>query len=162
MATTHIITFNQLMRLFKQFQTSHPQLNDFDYGQTYDIGTSRVMQFPYMWATSEIDSTIQVTNKIVQPFENLTILLCDKINEQRNILNSNGENSNNGQEVISDMKLIALDLVTEIVNNWGQYGVSIEGDVPTFVVSDETDDKVNGVGIRLTLKEKYLNCEIPL
>lgn len=162
MAATFIITFNQLMKLFNQFQQAHPQLNDFGYGPTYDIGTSRVMEFPYMWITHEIDSTIQVVNSVIQPFENLTIIFADKLNEQKNILKTNGENSNNGQEIISDMKTVALDLVTEIVKNWGQYGVMIDGDVSTYVVSDETDDKVNGVGIRISLKEKHVMCQIPI
>ncbi len=162
MATTIIITFNQLINMFKQFQVNHPQLNDFDYGPTYDIGTTRQMVFPYMWATHEIDSTIVVSpNRTINPIENLTIFFMDKVNDQNNYENANGENSNNGQEIISDMKLIALDFVTEVVNTFGQYGVSIEGDVSTFVVSDETDDKANGVGIRISLKEKYVNCEIP-
>ncbi len=160
---TQLITFNQLMRLIELFSINHPQLNDFGYGMTSEIGNSRKMKFPYMWATNELDSTISVSiNKVIVPIENLTILFVDKLNDQKNYINTNGENSNNGQEIISDMKTVALDFVTEIVNNWGQYGVMIEGDVSTFVVQDETDDKANGVGIRIALKEKYVNCEIPI
>ena len=49
MATTNIITINQLIKLFNDFSDSHLQLKDFGYGPTSEIGTTRQMNFPYLW-----------------------------------------------------------------------------------------------------------------
>lgn len=163
MPTPNIITLNQLLKLMKNFSVAHPQLNDFGFGQTADIGTTRKMDFGYMWVTFENDSIFVISpNKSIVPQMNFTILFVDKINDQKNDNDAVGEDSNNGQEVLSDMFLVAQDFVTEIVATWSQYGVLIEGDVPAFPLQDETDDKANGWGIRMSLKMKYVNCDIPV
>ena len=145
------------------FSAAHPQLNDFGFGQTSEIGTSRQMEFAYMWTTFENDSLFVVSqNKSIQPELNFTILFVDKINDSKNVLNAVGEDSNNGQEVLSDMFLVAQDFVTEVLATWSQYGVSIIGDVSAFPLQDETDDKANGWGIRMALRLKYVNCALPI
>jgi hypothetical protein len=163
MPTPNIITLNQLLKLMKDFSIAHPQLNDFGFGMTSDIGTTRQMDFGYMWVTFENDSIFEISpNKSIIPQMNFTILFVDKINDQKNDNDAVGEDSNNGQEVLSDMFLVAQDFVTEIVASWSQYGVLIEGDVSAFPLQDETDDKANGWGIRMALKLKYVNCDIPV
>jgi len=161
--TASIITLNQILKLMSNFSSAHPQLNDFGFGQTSEIGTSIQMDFAYMWATFENDSTFVISpNKSIVPELNFTILFVDKINDQTNVYDTNGENSNNGQEILSDMFLVAQDFVTEVVATWAQYGVSIVGDVSAFPLQDETDDKANGWGIRMTLRLKYVTCDIPV
>ena len=53
-----IITLNQLIQMFNDFSTDHLQLNDFGYGPTSDIGTSKNMSFPYLWVTHSQASSI--------------------------------------------------------------------------------------------------------
>jgi hypothetical protein len=159
----NIITLNQILKLMSDFSLAHPQLNDFGFGQTSDIGTSKQMDFAYMWATFENDSLFVISpNKSIIPELSFTLLFVDKINNQENVNNTNGENSNNGQEILSDMFLVAQDFVTEVVATWSQYGVSIIGDISAFPLQDETDDKANGWGIRMTLRLKYVTCDIPI
>lgn len=161
MSTPSILTLNQIIKLMKNFQENHPMLNDFDFGNTSEIGTSRQMEMPYLWSTMQ-DSSVEIANKTIIPHYNFVLLFCDKLNNQKNILNANGENSNNGQEVISDMDQIVLDFLTEVNNNWGQYGVSfVEGTASRFPVIDETDDKVNGIGLNIEFRVKYVNCVFP-
>jgi len=161
--TSFIITLNQIVKLMKDFSTDHPQLNDFGFGQTSEIGTSRQMDMAYMWATFETDSLFSISpNKSIIPELNFTIIFADKVNNQVNFSNSVGEDSNNGLEVLSDMYQVAQDFIMTAVINWGQYGISIPSDVSVFPVQDETDDAVNGFGIRVTFRLKYLNCEIPI
>lgn len=161
MATPFIITLNQLLAQFRLFAANHPQLNDFGYGMTSDIGTTRQMQMPYMWVTHEQDSTYTIANKIIEPQINLTFLFVDKINNQRNFSNQVGEDSNNGQEVISDMEMVARDFLVHVATSLGQYGINFASDASGTVVQDETDDKVNGWMLRVTFKLKFVNCEIP-
>ena len=153
-----LLTINQLMTLLKGFATDHPQLDDFGYGPTYDIGTSRQMRPAYMWVTHEIDSTVQVINQTTVPTLNLTFLFVDKINDQENYLDENGYPSNNTQEVISDMYTVTLDFIGFVQSNLTPYGISIADDIVSqFVINDETDDKVAGWGVRIPFKIKYQN-----
>jgi hypothetical protein len=162
MPIASIITLNQILKLMKDFSSAHPQLNDFGFGQTSDIGTSRNMNMAYMWVTFEQDSNFVISaNKSIIPEMNFTILFVDKLNDMKNVSNINGEDSNNGQEILSDMFQVAQDFVLEVVSNWATYGLSIPVDVSAFPVQDESDDKTNGWGIRLTLRTKYVNCGLP-
>lgn len=157
-----IITLNQILKLMKDFQTNHPMIRDFGYGETSDIGTSRHMEFPYLWVTHENDSQIEITNKVMIPIINFTLLFCDRVNIQENYLEENGENSNNGQEILSDSFQLAQDLVTTVLSSWGQWGISFNDNPSLFNVVDETDDKVNGWGLRISLRLKHHNCQIPI
>ncbi len=156
-----ILTLNQILKLFKDFQSNHPMINDFDFGNTSEIGTSRHMNFPYMWATMQ-DSGVEISNKTLTPKYSFIVLFCDKINNQPNILNANGENSNNGQEVISDCDQLAMDFLTNINNNLGVYGITLEDStISRYPITDETDDKVNGIALNIEFKVKYFNCVFP-
>lgn len=157
MATT-IITLNQILDLCRAFVTAHPNLDDFGYGPTSDIGTSRTMRFPYMWASHQSDSYIRIANKTSIPELKIMFFFMDKVNDSKNIRNVNGEDSNNGQEIMSDCLQYVQDFTNEVLSNWGQYGVMISEDVRIFPGFDETTDKVNGWVAEFTFKIKYINA----
>ena len=159
--STNIISLNQLVDLFKSFADRHYFINDFGYGPTSDIGTSRQMDFPYMWLTLDQPSTIRVQNKTTIPDLYFSVLFMDKINIQKNYLDINGVDSDNSQEVLSDMLQLLQDLIVEIETKWGNYGIKIEGDVSCYPAVDETTDKVNGWVGQFLLKIKYANCILP-
>jgi hypothetical protein len=164
MATPNIITLNQLISWFQSFQQRHYFLKDFGFGEPYDIGTSRQMNFPYMWVTMNEDSVIPVAsnNKTAIPELSFSILFMDKINDQENYLDQNGFQSNNSQEILSDCIQYVQDLVTEIQSYWSQYGVLFSQDVSFFPVVDETQDKSTGINARIVLRLKQVNCIIPV
>jgi hypothetical protein len=164
MAITNIITLNQLISWFQSFQERHYFLKDFGFGEPYDIGTSRQMLFPYMWVTMNEDSVIPVSsnNKTAIPEFSFSILFMDKINIQENYLNTNGFNSDNSQEILSDAVQTLQDLITEIQSYWHQYGVLFSQDVSFFPVVDETQDKSTGINARIVLRVKQVNCIIPV
>ena len=158
MANT-IISLNQIIKLFSDFVEAHPQLNDFGFGSTSEIGTSRQMEFPYCWVTFEQDSNLEISpNKSITPEMSFTILMVDQLNQQTNYQDINGENSDNGQEVLSDAFQYGQDLINDMVSYWSQYGISIPSDVSVYPILDETDDKVNGWAFRVSVKLKYFNC----
>jgi hypothetical protein len=158
---TRIVTLNEVLDLFQQFVDAHPQLRDFGYGQTSDIGTTKQMQFPYLWASHQSDSYIRVINKTAIPELKILLLFMDQVNDQKNVNDAVGQNSNNGQEVMSDMLQVLQDCITHIEVNWGAFGIKIVEDVRCYPGFDETTDKVNGWVGELTLKLTYYNCEIP-
>jgi hypothetical protein len=163
MSITSIISLNQLISWFEDFQENHYFLKDFGFGEPYDIGTSRQMNFPYMWVTMNEDSNIQTAsnNKSAIPDISFSIMFMDKINNQPNYLDTNGFQSDNSQEILSDTMQCVQDLIVYIQQNWQQYGVLISQDVSFYPAVDETTDKATGVVARFVLRTRQVNCVIP-
>lgn len=158
-----IITYNELIKFFEDFSTNHKQLNSFGNGPTSDIGTSKQMDFPYLWITHRSPSTFNITNKTLIPVMSLTFIITDQFNIQKNHEDINGDDSSNIQEVLSDTFQIAQDLVTYISTELGKYGVMMNGESLSIEpVYDETPDKVYGWVIDINLQLKHYNCDIPL
>lgn len=163
MSITSIITLNQLISWFKDFQQNHFFLKDFGFGEPYDIGTSVQMEFPYMWVTMNEDSNIQTANnnRSAIPDISFSIMFMDKINNQQNYLDTNGFQSDNSQEILSDTLQCVQDLIVHIQQNFGQYGVFISQDVSFYPAVDETTDKATGVVARFVLRTRQVNCVLP-
>jgi hypothetical protein len=149
--------------MFEDFATAHLQLNDFGYGPTSEIGTSRKMDFPYLWITHRTASNIVIQNKTQIPEIRLTFIIVDQLNNQVNLDDDNGSNSNNEQEVLSDCFQIAQDLVNYISTQMGQFGVMLmEESIAIEPVYDETPDVASGWVMDVALKLKHSNCITPL
>jgi hypothetical protein len=163
MATTSIISLNQLINWFQQFQINHYFLKDFGFGEPYDIGTSRQMTFPYMWITMNEDSSIATGTNIRSAIPDLSfsVMFMDKINIQENYLDTNGFPSDNSQEILSDCLQYLQDLIVYIQQEWGQYGVIFAQDVSFYPAVDETTDKSTGIVARIVLRTRQVNCIIP-
>ena len=160
---TYIKTYNELIEEFKLFSDAHFQLKDFGNGPTSDIGVSRKMDFPYLWITHRTPSSITVGNKIQIPDMVLTFIVVDQINNQDNYEDTNGVDSDNQQEILSDTLQIVQDLINYISQNLGSRGVSLlENTVNIEPTYDDTDDRVTGWVIDLTLRLKHLNCITPM
>lgn len=160
---SNIISYNQLIKFFKEFADTHPQINDFGAGPTSEIGTSRQMRFPYMWVTHRGPSNIEVSpNKVQTPQMSLAFIFVDQLNNQTNYLEINGQNSNNEQEVLSDQFQIVQDFVNYILIELNTYGVFIrEQGASIEPVYDETPDIASGWVLDLTLTLKHSNCITP-
>ncbi len=150
-----IITINQINDLLKGFADKHLFINDYGIGATSEIGVSRQLKFPYLWCTLGENTIIQVQNKTTIPTVDLTIIVADQKNIQET-----GDDFNT-LESLSDCFQIQQDLVTTISNEWGKWGIQINGDVRLFPVIDETQDAVNGWALELKLKLNHHNCTIP-
>lgn len=163
MATTNIVSLNQLITWFHQFQQNHYFLKDFGFGEFYDIGTSRQMTFPYMWVSMNDDNNIQTGSNIKSaiPEYSFNLLFMDKINIQENYLDTNGFPSDNSQEILSDCVQYLQDLIVYMQQNWNQYGVLISQDTNFFPVIDDTPDKSTGISARIVIKTRQVNCIIP-
>ena len=158
-----IISINQLIQMFEDFATAHLQLNGFGYGPTSEIGTSKKMDFPYLWITHRTPSNIVVSNKTQIPEVRLTFIIVDQLNNQVNLADANGSNSTNEQEVLSDCFQIAQDLVNYISTQMGQFGVMLMDEAISIEpVYDETPDAASGWVMDLALKLKHSNCITPL
>jgi hypothetical protein len=163
MSITSIVTLNQLVDWFQNFQENHYILNDFGFGEPYDIGTSRQMNFPYMWAILNEDNNIATGSNVKSaiPDISFSLMFMDKINIQENYLDTNGFPSDNSQEILSDMLQCVQDLIVHIQQDWQQYGVLISQDVSFYPAVDETTDKATGIVARFVLRIRQVNCVIP-
>jgi len=157
---TYILTLNQIVNLMITFKNGNLFLNDFGFGNTFDIGTSRQMRFPYMWVTPQ-PSSISNENKTNIPSYNFSVIFADRLNDEDNSDGANGEQSNNGQEILSDMFQVAQDFITYI-NSLKTYGVILEDGITITPTMDATDDKVNGWVLDIALKTKFSNCQLPV
>jgi len=163
MPIASIVSINQLITWFQTFQENHYFLKDFGFGETYDIGTSRQMTFPYLWVTLNDDNNIATGSNVKSaiPDISFSVMFMDKINIQENYLDTNGFPSDNSQEILSDTLQCLQDLITYIQTNWSQYGVMISQDTSFFPVIDETPDKATGILARIVLRTRQVNCVIP-
>lgn len=159
--TGNIISINQIVDWFEDFQLRHEQLNSFGYGETYDFGTTVGMTYPTMWVSHADNNTIGTSNKTAIPLMSFNIMIVDKINIQDNYENSNSFKSDNKRELMSDTYQIGQDLITEIQVSWQAYGLSIRNDISIIPVVDETPDKVCGWLFTIPLTLRYVNCIIP-
>lgn len=157
-----IITLNQIVDWFEEFSTNHYFLNDFGFGETYDVGTSVQMKFPYLWLSLGDTGTIGVSNKTTIPTLSFNVMVVDKINQQPNYQKQNGFNSDNAHEIFSDTLQTIQDLVIYIQTYWNKYGVMLNTDVNFFPVVDETPDKIYGIMAGLNLTLRFVNCDIPI
>jgi hypothetical protein len=159
--SVNIISLNQIVDLFSGFADRHYFLNDFGFGATSEIGTSRQMDFPYMWVTLNENSVINPQNRTAIPELSFSVLFMDKTNIQSNYLEINGDNSDNIQEILSDMLQVLQDFVTEVQVDWGNYGIIFQDNINCFPATDETQDKVNGWVGQFSFKLKHSNCILP-
>jgi hypothetical protein len=89
-------------------------------------------------------------------------IIVDKINDQSNT-DTNGFDSNNQQEVLSDTLQIVNDTVQWLFS-LAQYGIILdtEQDIQIEQLLDETTDKVSGWLFNVELKIKHTNCSLPM
>ena len=159
--SVNIISLNQMVDLFSGFADRHYFLNDFGFGPTSEIGTSRQMDFPYMWVSLNENSLINPQNRTAIPELSFSVLFMDKTNIQSNYLEINGDNSDNIQEILSDMLQVLQDFITEVQVDWGNYGIIFQDVINCFPATDETQDKVNGWVGQFSFKLKHSNCILP-
>lgn len=158
-----ILSRNQLLKIFSDFAEAHEFINDFGYGDTSEIGTSRQMKFPYMWVSDNATNLRTVHQTKNQTAEHgFVIAFLDQENIQENFDNNIGFDSNNRQEVMSDTFQFCQDFVTFIQTQGHEWGVSlIDDSVTAQRTYDDTTDKVYGWFIEPQLRTRHFNCDIP-
>ncbi|CAA6810373.1 MAG: Unknown protein [uncultured Sulfurovum sp.] len=163
MAITKIITINQIIQMFTDFQEKHIQLQSIGYGPTYNISTTTSVEYPLLWITHKNTSRFELKNRNITPVLSLTFIILDIINDQNDSKVINGIDSSNEQEVTSDTYQIAQDLVSYISTELTKYGVKIREDFGATLepVYNETEDKASGWMIDIDLQLVHSNCIYP-
>ena len=150
-------TLNQLIEEFKGYQETNGFINDFGYGQVYDISRSKPSQYPLMWVTHTQPSRVDIQNRVVMPRQQFTFLFLDQISQIDNTLDENGFDSNNIREIISDQLQWAMAFITYLM----QLNYIVLGDIRYDVVQNETKDRLYGIRLDVEMEIKRFNCVIP-
>lgn len=163
MATTKIITINQIIQMFTDFTNDHIQLQSIGYGPTFNIGKTISVEYPLLWVTHKNTSSFITNNRTLIPNLSLTFIIMDAINDQNEYKDVNGINSTNEQEVISDTFQMAQDLVTFIQLELPKYGIKLVDETQVILepVYEQTEDKVSGWMVDLDLQLTHTNCIYP-
>jgi hypothetical protein len=161
-----MINIRDIIDNFETLYENHPNINSFGYGQQYDINGFR-FNYPYMWIINDVPHTLIYSedNKYQSIEYNFVIRIGDKLNDQINVLNSNGQSSNNGMDIISDTFRIMLDILNSIMMNssglFSELDLVNDIDIEPFFNEDTGD--VNGHEATITLRVKNdFKCQSPL
>jgi len=160
------VSINQIISKCYTIANTHPQINGFGFGPEYDI-VGQEINHPYLWVVNDDTHTINYAeNNGYRSIEYTFVLrVGDKVNDQPNVYSANGENSNNGLEVISDTMQILVDVVNAIsedsLNIFNDISLIDDITIEPFFHEDESD--VNGHQATITLRVRNDNpCITPL
>jgi hypothetical protein len=159
-------SLNQLIDKFYQVSVAHPQVNGFGFGPIYDI-VGQEINYPYLWISEETHTmNYSESNSIYNSIDYVLVLrVADKVNDQPNVYEANGENSNNGLEVLSDTMQILVDVVNSMaqdsLNIFNE--VEILEDISVEHIEHEDSGDVNGHTVTITLRViNNSQCVTPL
>lgn len=140
-------TFNQINKAFNNIAVAHKQINTYGIGDIWEIATSGTVQYPLMWAKPEngrLETSLYISS--------WTLIFMDLVDS--------GERNEN--DVISDMELIALDVVALLRDNSYEFKFDYSGaTIERF--TERFEDKVAGVLLRIDLAIPYTadRCQVP-
>lgn len=160
------LNINVIIAKFKQLADAHPNINSFGYGPIYDLDGYE-MQYAYLWVRNDNSHTLVYSedNKYQAVEFQFTLRVGDKVNNQPNVYQANGENSNNGLDIIGDTFRTLLDILNSIMmNNLGVFNdLELINDVDIQPFFHEDTGDVNGHEATITLRIKNDNkCFSPL
>jgi len=139
------LTLNMIKKQIEDYGTNHPQINYVFFGEIYDRLSSCEVIYPAMFFGLE---SSQILAKQIQ--YTFSLYFMDRQLQETE-----------GLEVLSDMTLVAQDLVAEIRNNTNEWLV---GDtIPMQYFVEEDPDYIAGVRLDITLTLSSINnrCQIP-
>jgi len=153
------MTLNNLIQEFKTFADKHMMINDFGYGESYDIGTTKSQTYPLMWVSHSDDNNFLLENNII-PEVGFDILFLDKTNNQQTVID-NGFDSSNVAEIMNDQFEIIQHFLFYIKKQLLTTKITIV-DANAKPTSDDMNDILNGWILTIKFRLPYNNCSIPL
>lgn len=140
------MTLKEVRILLSDLADDHKQINDFGWGDVWEIGESQSITYPLMYCTIQNSN---VTGKIFNL--SLSILFCDLVF---------GDNKNE-DDVISDQMLICQDIIAQLRSDTFEFTLGNSVNVNFF--NERLSDLVAGVQANITLALPYVadRCAVP-
>lgn len=147
---------NQIVSIFRDLAIRHEMVNDFGYGPSYNIGASTPMKFPYIWVEQGQAQVLKSVNGYKENIYTFQVYCMDKINK----------GDDNYDEIISDTKFILDSIVSDMSQHkyYIDFNLSLFENITMDVVTEATDDNVNGWVANISLKNpvRYTPCNVPI
>lgn len=148
-----MVSYNQLIKIQSDIAAAHLQIRSFGTGAPTEIGNN--VTYPLMWSIQQPGSISILQKQNLFAFK---IIFADLVNT---------DNSNE-QEVLSDMQLVALDVITQLQLEEYADLFTVEPSARIDPFTEEapgsnTADKIAGWVLDITLRADYLSdrCAVP-
>lgn len=140
------MTLKEVKSLLNNLADDHKQINDFGWGDVWELGESQSIVYPLMYCTIQNSN---VTGKVFNL--SLSILFCDLVF---------GDNKNE-DDVISDQMLICQDIIAQLRSDTFEFTLGNSVNVNFF--NERLSDLVAGVQANITLALPYVadRCAVP-
>jgi len=140
------MTIKEVKKLLNNLATDHKQINDFGWGDVWEIGESKSITYPLMYCT------IQNSNVSGKTFNlSLSIIFADLV----------FEDEKNEDDVISDQMLICQDIIAQLRSDTFDFTLGQSVNVNFF--TERLSDLVAGVQATISLSLPYVadRCAVP-
>jgi hypothetical protein len=113
-----MVTIKSIINALNEIQKIDPRLNSFGSGPLYDLEHD-MRYYPYLFVINDLEHDVLYTdnNKYRSIEYNFILRVGDKVNNQKNVYQAYGDNSNNGLEILSDTFEILIDVINAISEN---------------------------------------------
>ncbi len=140
-------TFNEINKAFNDIAVAHKQINTYGIGDIWEIATSGTVLYPLMWAKPENSSLEK--NTYVSSF---SLIFMDLVHKDER----------NEKDVISDMELVALDVIALLKNPSYEFDFKAEN-ISFERFTENFLDYVAGVIVNINLRIPYTadRCAVP-
>lgn len=144
-----VITHNQIIKLFSDIATNHYQINEFGFGDTWEVGASGKINYPLMWGTvnpSSVGDNVMLLN--------YSLYFLDRVKKDEG----------NENEVLSDQLLIAQDVFSILCSDtYSDYFVMTRSAQFSNFPTEYLDDELSGVKMDVQFRIFYdtNRCQIP-
>ena len=140
------MTIKEVKKLLNNLATDHKQINDFGWGDVWEIGESKSITYPLMYCT------IQNSNVSGKTFNlSLSIIFADLV----------FEDEKNEDDVISDQMLICQDIIAQLRSDTFDFTLGQSVNINFF--TERLSDLVAGVQATISLALPYVadRCAVP-
>ena len=140
------MTITQVKKILNDLADAHYQINDFGWGDVWEIGESESVTYPLMYCT------MQNSNISGRVFNfNISIIFADLVF---------GDEKNEDQ-VITDQMLICQDIIAQLQSDKWDFVLGQNVSITFF--NERLSDLVAGVQAQITLALPYVadRCAVP-
>ena len=142
-------TVNQLLKLIKDTSENHNQVNKFLFAKDWDFETEGQVKYPLVGV-----ALVQPAQFITRVIEyDFTIWVADLVKKDRS----------NELEVLSDTIQIAVDIVSDLIQNNQDDEMEITQNISYTPFTEKWDSEVSGWTFELKIRVPSINneCQIP-
>jgi hypothetical protein len=142
-----MITLNQINKAFSDIAIAHKQINTYGMGDIWEIETSGTIRYPLLWA-----------NPSTSRFENNTYVSV----WQLLVMDIVHKDEKNETDVMSDMELVALDLIALLKNAAYDFDLNTDN-IPLEKFTERFTNNVAGIALTVELRIPAPNdrCAVP-